>query len=113
MQAGKVLVTNWHNFAPESEHKEGERTYAVVNKGPDTPETYARHVLGELYDRMPVMVLNDEGHHCWRPAPAEEELTGAEKSEIDAERQEARIWLEGLDRLNNHSPRSDGKPGIL
>src|SRR5690606_20170443 len=31
LQAGKVLVTNWHAFAPESEHKEGDRNYAVVN----------------------------------------------------------------------------------
>jgi hypothetical protein len=30
MNVGKVLVTNWHAFAPESEHKEGDRTYAVV-----------------------------------------------------------------------------------
>ena len=72
MQAGKVLVTNWHWLRPESEHKEGDRTYAVVNKGPETPDTFARRVLGDLYDRMPILVLNDEGHHCWRPAPVAE-----------------------------------------
>ena len=66
MQKGKVLVTNWHPFNPRSEHEEGGKTYAVVNKGPETPESFARWVLGELYDRMPIMVLNDEGHHCWR-----------------------------------------------
>ena len=32
MQKGKVLVTNWHGFAPESEHKEGGKNFAVVNK---------------------------------------------------------------------------------
>ena len=101
MQVGKVLVTNWHLFAPESEHKEGEQSYAVVNKGPETPETFARRVLGDLADRMPIMVLNDEGHHCWRPAPTEDDLTGEERRQIEEEKQEARVWLDGLDRLNN------------
>src|ERR1017187_5065202 len=70
LQSGKVLVTNWHRFAPESEHSENGKSYAVVNKGPETPDTFARRVLEDLYDRLPIMVMNDEGHHCWRPAPA-------------------------------------------
>ena len=114
MQVGKVLVTNWHLFAPESEHKEGDRSYAVVNKGPETPETFARRVLGDLYERMPIMVLNDEGHHCWRPAPLPEDetLTAEERKELEEEAQEARIWLEGLDRINNAGKDGDRKPGI-
>ncbi len=39
LQAGKVLVTNWHRFNPESEHVEGGKSYAVVNKGPETPDS--------------------------------------------------------------------------
>ncbi|NOT02818.1 MAG: DEAD/DEAH box helicase family protein [Phycisphaerales bacterium] len=68
LQFGRVLVTNWHQFAPESEHKEGDKTHAVVNKGPETPGDFAGRILGDLARRMPIMVLNDEGHHCWRPA---------------------------------------------
>lgn len=118
LQAGKVLVENWHRFAPESEHKEGDKTYAVVNKGPETPETIARRVLGDLFDRMPIMVLNDEGHHCWRPAPhpdadaagdAAAKPKGGKRKPADddafavteEEQAEARVWLEGLDRINN------------
>ena len=33
LNSGKVLITNWHQFASESPHKEGDKTYAVVNKG--------------------------------------------------------------------------------
>lgn len=125
LQAGKVLVENWHRFTSESEHKEGDKSYAVVNKGPETPETIARRVLGDLYDRMPIMVLNDEGHHCWRPAPLNgDSLDSAPKpkgrkkkaAEEDAfavteeEQAEARVWLEGLDQLNNCM--EGGKPGI-
>lgn len=110
LQTGKVLVENWHQLSPESEHKEGDKSYAVVNKGPETPDALARRVLGDLYDRLPIMVLNDEGHHCWRPAPTDDELSKEEKKELEDEVEEARVWLEGLDRINNC--RSEGKPGV-
>lgn len=102
LHTGKVLIENWHSLAEESEHKEGDSTYAVVDKGPETAETLARRVLGDLYDRMPIMVLNDEGHHCWRPASAEPNgLSTEEKKALEQEKQEATVWIEGLDRLNN------------
>ena len=40
LNKGKVLVTNWHQFAPESEHSEGGQSYAVVNKGEETPDAF-------------------------------------------------------------------------
>ena len=44
------------------------------------------------------MVLNDEGHHAYRPAPVSEEmkLTAEEK----ADREEATVWVSGLDKIN-------------
>ena len=121
LQKGKVLVENWHRFAPESEHKEGGKSYAVVNKGPETPETLARRVLGDLYNHLPIMVLNDEGHHCWRPAPEDKQTDvantskrGRKKKDIEGidedEANEARVWLRGLDWINNCQ--RDGKKGI-
>jgi type III restriction enzyme len=106
MQNGRVLVTNWHAFSPESEHKDGGKNYAVVNKGPETPETFAKRVLDDLYDRLPIMVLNDEGHHCWRPAPSAEDLSAEEREELE----EARVWLNGLDWINNVG--AETTPGI-
>ena len=93
---GKVLVTNWHQFAPESEHSEGGQTYAVVNKGEETPDAFAKRVLGELYDRAPIMVLNDEGHHAYRPAPTTERLS----ADVREERRGATVWVSGLDKFN-------------
>jgi type III restriction enzyme len=116
LQKGKVLIENWHKFSPESEHKEGDKSYAVVNKGPETPETLARRVLGDLYDRLPIMVLNDEGHHCWRPAAPDkrveevdtakrgkkrQDLDKDEAKELEEQANEARVWLQGLDWINN------------
>jgi type III restriction enzyme len=95
---GKILVTNWHQFAPESPHSEGGKSYAVVNKGEESPEAFALRILGDLHGRTPIMVFNDEAHHAYRPAPVEEgsNLTAAEK----AEREEATVWITGLDKIN-------------
>jgi type III restriction enzyme len=126
LHKGKVLVENWHRFSPESEHKEGDKSYAVVNKGAETPETLARRVLGDLYDRLPIMVLNDEGHHCWRPASPEKRVEDVDTSkrgkkkpgldkdeakELEEDANEARVWLQGLDWINNCL--GEGKNGIL
>ena len=96
LNSGKVMVTNWHQFAPESPHSEGGQTYAIVDKGEETPDAFAKRVLGELYDRAPIMVLNDEGHHAYRPAPTEDKLSAEERKE----RQEATVWVSGLDTFN-------------
>lgn len=107
LRTGKILVTNWHGFAPKSEHKEGDASYRVVQKGEETADAFTRDRLGELANRLPVLVLNDEGHHCWRPNPAgpsEEQLAqlpAEERQRLEDEKEEARVWLAGLDRINN------------
>jgi type III restriction enzyme len=105
LQQGKVLVTNWHLFAPESEHVEGGKSYTVVNKGPESPAAFGRRVLGDLADRAPILVLNDEGHHAWRPAPAlslagRGQGEGEFSKDLQAEIEEATVWINGLDTLN-------------
>ncbi|AWO87811.2 MULTISPECIES: DEAD/DEAH box helicase [Bradyrhizobium] len=95
---GKVLVTNWHWFNPESEViKVGG--VQVGKLGAETPEAFAKNRLGDLWDTEPLMVLNDEGHHAYRPAPVDEniKLTAEEK----ADREEATVWVSGLDKINS------------
>jgi type III restriction enzyme len=94
---GNILVTNWHWFSPESAViKVGG--VQVGKLGPETPEAFARKRLGDLWDTEPLMVLNDEGHHAYRPAPVGEDatLTADEK----ADREEATVWVSGLDKMN-------------
>ena len=101
LQAGKVMITNWHQFAPESEHAEGGKSYTVVNKGEESEDAFSRRVLGDLYDRGPVMVLNDEGHHAYRPRNVETKgLSAEERREASAQNEEATVWVQGLDRIN-------------
>lgn len=100
---GTVIIENWHRLAPESPHKEGDKTHAVVDKGEETPADFLRRILRDKADRLPILVINDEGHHCWRPAPGAATgagLTGEEKGEFEEEAKEATVWISGLDRLN-------------
>ena len=94
---GKVMVTNWHWLSPEAEiQKVGG--VSLIRLGAETPEAFARNRLGDLWDEEPLMVLNDEGHHAYRPAPLaeDEKLSAAEKEE----REEATVWVSGLDKIN-------------
>lgn len=101
LQSGKVLVTNWHLFQPESPHVEGGKSYDVVNKGPEGPVAFAKRILGDLHERAErggLMVLNDEAHHAWRPAP---QMTLVDEDyKLDPEAEEATVWVNGLDTLN-------------
>ena len=92
---GKVLVTNWHLLNREApEIIVGKAK--VGDLGEETPEAFARARLGDLWDDEPLMVLNDEGHHAYRPAA----VTGRLSKEEKQEREAATVWVEGLDRIN-------------
>ena len=123
---GRVLVTNWHAFAPKSPNSEGGSSYKIVDKGEEPADAFTKDRLGELASRLPILVLNDEGHHCWRPknlseAERKEVERGLSKAEIEALRdneEEARVWLAGLDKINNCGLLGSGKddklvPGIV
>lgn len=94
---GKVLVTNWHWLAPEAE-VQNVGGAPIMKLGAESPESFTRNRLGDLWDDEPLMVLNDEGHHAYRPAPVgeDEKLTAEEK----ADREEATVWVSGLDKIN-------------
>lgn len=106
MGGGRVLVTNWHAFGLKSEHSEGGTSYRVVQKGDETPDAFTKDRLGDLASRLPILVLNDEGHHCWRAAPGAKDIdkkgmTAEQTAALEEEADEARVWLAGLDRFNN------------
>ncbi len=94
---GRVLVTNWHAFNPEAEDIRVGGV-AIGRLGPETPESFARSRLGDLWDDEPLMVFNDEGHHAYRPAPVREDESLS--AEAKADREEATVWVSGLDKIN-------------
>ena len=98
LRKGKVKIDNWHQLALESGSVEGGVSYRVVDKGVEDADTFARRFLGDLHGRGPILVLNDEAHHAYRPAPytGESPLSADEKADLE----EATQWVQGLDRLN-------------
>ena len=94
---GRVLVTNWHTFNPEAEDIRVGGV-AIGRLGPESDAAFAAKRLGALYDGQPIMVLNDEGHHAYRPAAVRD--GDALSPEERAEREAATIWVSGLDRIN-------------
>jgi len=103
---GKVVITNWHGFNVEGiEKREAGVAYKVVNKGPISHEAFARDRVSDLEGRFPILVLNDEGHHCWRPKAVDKktlaDLDEADRELLEEEKDEATVWVEGLDRINN------------
>ncbi|MGB6836508.1 MAG: DEAD/DEAH box helicase family protein [Dehalococcoidia bacterium] len=100
---GRYLITNWHAFLPQDD----SRKRSVVKRGPESDTAFCNRVLRDLGPKQNILVLNDEAHHAYRPAPpeAEEEreiqrLMAEERKRLQREQEEATVWVSGLDRVN-------------
>jgi hypothetical protein len=107
LQTAAIEITNYHAFI----RREKEQAAALTKKilaGPDgdlerfkeTPGEMVRRVCRVFGNAKDVIVLNDEAHHCYTPAPPEVALEGAldadERTEAKQNAEEARVWFEGL-----------------
>jgi len=95
LQQGKFEVTNWHLFQPQDD----SRTTSVVQRGAESDAAFCRRVLKELGNKQNILVINDEAHHAYRPAPLPEEVKAQLSADEIAEREEATVWVSGLDRI--------------
>ncbi|BBO24625.1 MAG: hypothetical protein AMXMBFR19_18670 [Chthonomonadaceae bacterium] len=67
--------------------------------GPESDGAFANRILSKLRSKRRILVLNDEGHHCYRPrekAVDEDAPTREEKDENEL----AGKWLLGLVKIN-------------
>ena len=101
----KVVISNYHQF--------GLRETVQLSKG--TRQTLSGHgepirtlesegemlarVCRELMSLGPLVVINDEAHHCYRERPDSEKakLTGEEKKEAEENSKAARQWISGVE----------------
>ena len=95
LQQGKFEVTNWHLFRPQDD----SRSRSVVQRGMESDAAFCRRVLKELGNKQNLLVVNDEAHHAYRPAPLPEEVKAQLSADDIAEREEATVWVSGLDRM--------------
>jgi type III restriction enzyme len=107
LQAATIEITNYHAFI-RRDKLEAARLTKKVLAGPDgdtdrfkeTPPEMVRRVAKVFGTAKDIVVLNDEAHHCYAPAPPDEEketaLDADERVEARKNQEEARVWFEGL-----------------
>lgn len=96
LQQGKFQILNWHLF----QLKDDSRSRSVVKRGAESDTAFCRRVLKELSNKQNILVINDEAHHAYRPAPLPDEVRAQLAAEEVQAREEATEWVSGLDRIN-------------
>src|SRR5947209_4269268 len=106
LDRAKIVITNYHSFKLREriELSKGGRSL-LQGRGEelDTLETEGQmiqRVMPELMGIKNILVMNDEGHHCYREKPKREEeldLQGDEKKEAEKNNEAARLWISGLE----------------
>jgi type III restriction enzyme len=110
IQRAKIVITNFHSFKPRErlEISKGGRALLQGRRGREieTTETEGQmiqRIMPELMGMKNIVVINDEGHHCYREKPRdpeEEELKGDERKEAEKNNEAARLWISGLEVVN-------------
>ncbi len=105
LEKAKIVITNYHAFKLR-ERMEVSKVGRALLKGRGT-EISTVETEGQMLQRaMPglmgmknILVLNDEGHHCYREKPGSrdvDELTGDDKEEAKKNNEAARLWISGI-----------------
>ena len=109
LDRAKIVITNYHAFMLRETMNLSSGGPALL-EGSDhkmaTLETegqMVKRVMPELMGVRNLMVLNDEGHHCYREKPDEDSdegrLTGDDRSEANVNNKAARVWISGLEAV--------------
>ena len=107
LDKAKIVITNYHAFKLRDRLKLTTGTRALLQgRGTElqTLETEGQmlqRVCPQLMSMKNIMVLNDEGHHCYREKPDSEEgkLTGDDRKEAERNTEAARVWITGLETV--------------
>ncbi|MBC5821952.1 MAG: DEAD/DEAH box helicase family protein [Candidatus Eremiobacteraeota bacterium] len=110
VRSAKVVVTNYHAFKLRERLELSRVGRALLEgHGPalqtlETPGQMLQRVMPELMGLKNILVLNDEAHHCYREkpdTPSDDELKGDEKKEAEKNAEAARVWITGLETVQN------------
>jgi type III restriction enzyme len=112
LQAATVLVTNFHALIRREKIEAASLTKKVLtgfdendDRFRETPAEMVRRVCRVFGNAKNIVVLNDEAHHCYAPAPKEEAVEGMldqdERTQAKKDLEEARVWLNGLQAVRD------------
>ncbi|MBP6949148.1 MAG: DEAD/DEAH box helicase family protein [Candidatus Pacebacteria bacterium] len=93
----KIVTLNWHALAPKK--KESLPKVMQDAMGEESDKAFTKRVLSEFPGDTPIIVINDEAHHCHRHT-AEIGKSKEEKDLEKKENEEATIWVQGLDKIH-------------
>lgn len=109
LERAKIVITNYHAFKLRERialSKGGRSLLQGRGQALSTLETEGQmiqRVMPALMGIKNILVLNDEGHHCYREKPGVDEvadLKGDEKTEAKQNNEAARLWISGLEAVN-------------
>ena len=109
LERAKIVITNYHAFKQRERmelSKGGRSLLQGRGEALNTLETEGQmiqRVMPDLMGMKNIMVFNDEGHHCYREKPGEDDvstLKGDDKKEAQKNNETARLWIPGLETVN-------------
>jgi len=105
----KIVITNYHAFKLRERMELSKGNRALLQGRGEALNTLEsegqmlQRVIPDLMAIKNVMILNDEAHHCYREKPEELNdegvLKGEAKKEADANKEAARLWINGLEAV--------------
>ncbi len=108
LKRAKIVITNYHAFMLR-ERMQLSKVGRELLQGRDgqlkTQETEGQmiqRVMPDLMNLKNILVMNDEGHHCYRRKPGEEEEDkpkGDDLQEAKKNNEAARVWITGLETI--------------
>ena len=108
LKRAKIVITNYHAFMLR-ERMQLSKVGRDLLQGRDgrlnTQETEGQmlqRVMPDLMNLKNILVMNDEGHHCYRRKQGEEDeakLKGEDRQEANRNNEAARVWITGLETI--------------
>ncbi len=108
IQRAKIVITNYHAFKLRERMTISAGSRALLQgrgrpiRTTETEGQMLARVMPELMGMKHILVLNDEGHHCYREKPrdpTEEALSAEEKQEAEKNNEAARLWITGIETV--------------
>ncbi len=107
--AATILITNFHAFIRREKIEAAGLTKKVLagedaDRFKETPAEMVRRVCNVFGTGKNIVVLNDEAHHCYAPAPVEDgerKLDVDERKEARRTTEDARVWLSGVQAVRD------------
>ena len=109
LDRAKIVITNYHAFKLRERMGVSRGGRALLQgRGPplktlETEGQMIQRVMPDLMGMKNILVLNDEGHHCYRAKSGEDvegDLRGDDRKEAEKNTEAARLWISGLETVN-------------